>query len=38
MKHLMEGIVYCDCGICVILSEEARRLNMERFDVLTITF
>ena len=36
MKHLMEGIVCCDRGTCLIPSEQARRLNKERYDVLTI--
>ena len=31
--------MYCDCGTCLIPSEEeARRLNKERFDVLTLPY
>ena len=35
MKYLMEGIVYCDFGTCLIPQDQARRLNKERYDVLT---
>ena len=38
MKYLMEGIVYCDRGTCLLPSKEARRLNKEKYDVLTILF
>ena len=35
---LNEGDIYCDWGTCVVPSEETRRLNKERYDVLTIPF
>ena len=38
MNYLIEGIVYCDCGVSFILPEQARRLNKERYDVLTVPF
>ena len=38
MEYLMEGIIDCDCSTCLIPSEEAKRLNKERHDVLTISF
>ena len=30
LNHLKEGIVYCDCGTCLIPSEEERRLNKDQ--------
>ena len=32
----MEGIVHCDCGTCLFLTELTRELSRERFDALTI--
>ena len=32
----MEGIVFCDRGTCLVPSETTRRLNQERYAVLTI--
>ena len=31
-------ILHCDCGTCLIPSEQVRQLNNEQFDVLTIPF
>ena len=36
VKYLTEGTPQCDCGTCLIPSEEARTLKKERYDVLTI--
>ena len=33
---LNEGFFCCDCGIYTVLSEQGRKLNEERLDVLTI--
>ena len=38
MRYSMGGIIYCDCGTWLILSEQVRRLNQERFNALTIPF
>ena len=38
MRYSMRGMVYCDRGSCLIPSERVRRLNKERFEVLTIPF
>ena len=38
VKYWMEGIMCCDCGTCCVPSEEARRLDKERPDVLIIPF
>ena len=31
-----KGIVYCTCGTCLRLSDKTRKLNKDRFDVLSI--
>ena len=32
------GISHCDCGTCLIPSEQVRQLYKEQFDVLTVPF
>ena len=36
LKHWMERIVSCDCGTGLVASDATRRLNGERFEVLTL--
>ena len=36
LKYRTIGIVYFTCGACIIPRERTRRLNRERFDVLSI--
>ena len=36
MRHSMRGVTNCECGPCIIPLERVRRLNKERFEVLTI--
>ena len=38
MKYSMKGVLYCDCGTCLILSEQVRKLNKKQLDDLTIPF
>ena len=38
VKYLTEGTPQCDCGTCLIPSEEARTLKKARYDVLAIPF
>ena len=34
----MKGVVYFDRGSCLVPSDQVRRRNKKRFDVLTIPF
>ena len=36
MPYWTKGIVYCTCGTCLRLSDKTRKLNKDRFDVLSI--
>ena len=36
MKYLTEGIIFLDCATCFILSQEGRRSNKGRNDVMMI--
>ena len=36
LTYWTEGIVYCDCGTCLVPTDLTRKLNRERLDALTI--
>ena len=36
MTHWTKGIVYCTCGTCLRPTDKTRKLNKDRFDVLSI--
>ena len=36
MTYWTKGIVYCTCGTCLRFSGKIRKLNKDRFDVLSI--
>ena len=36
MTYWPKGIVYCTCGTCLRLSDKVRKLNSDRYDVLSI--
>ena len=36
MTSWTKGIVYCTCGTCLRLSDKVRKLNSDRYDVLSI--
>ena len=36
MTYWTKGIVYCTCGTCLRPTDKTRKLNKDRFDVLSI--
>ena len=38
MRNPMRGVVHCDCGSCLVPSDQVRQRKKERFDVFMIPF